>query len=145
MITAGFLRRLFSRLATVTTDSPELALQRFARHSTAMQSDFFTRAAASGKPRGLKWLRCDWLPDRKLMRERGTGLLTLLVGINLHFEAIEGGDMEDVAAVSSIRDACAVFHYQNGRWGTGGRVLFNMNPDTAALRLADSYEPVTTL
>ena len=33
--------------------------------------------------------------------------------------------MEDVAAVGNIRDAAAVFHYQNGNWGTGGRALFN--------------------
>lgn len=136
---AGLLKKLASLFSA---DSPDLALRRFAQHSATLTADFFQRAAASGKPRGLKWIRCDWLPEQKLVRERESGLLTLLVGINLHFEAVEGGDMEDVAAVSSVRDACAVFHYQKGRWGTGGRVLFNMHPAAAAERLADSYEPV---
>jgi hypothetical protein len=50
--------------------------------------------------------------------------------------------MEDVAAVSNIRDAAAVFHYQNGIWGTGGRALFNMNPADAVVRLQGQFEPV---
>lgn len=138
----GFLRRLITRLSAVSAESPELALRRFAQHFATLSTDFFSRAAASGKPRGLKWVRCDWLPDQVLVRERESGLLTLLVGINLHFEAIEGSDMEEVAAVSSVRDACAVFHYQKGSWGTGGRVLFNMHPADAADRLSASFEPV---
>ena len=142
MMATGFIRRLISRLSAVSAESPELALHRFTQHFETLSTDFFNRAAASGKPRGLKWVLCDWLPDRKLVRERETGLLTLLVGINLHFEAIEGGDMEEVAAVSSVRDACAVFHYQKGSWGTGGRVLFNMHPVDAAGRLSASFEPV---
>ncbi len=40
--------------------------------------------------------------------------------------------MEGVEAVSMIRDGSAVFHAQDGRWGTGGRVLFNVEPRTAA-------------
>lgn len=142
MIFTAFIRRLLSRLSAVSADSPVLASRRFTQHFPTLSTDFFSRAAASGKPRGLKWVRCDWLPEQKLVRERETGLLTLLAGINLHFEAVEGGEMEDVAAVSSVRDACAVFHYQNGSWGTGGRVLFNMHPAEAAERLSASFEPV---
>lgn len=40
--------------------------------------------------------------------------------------------MEDVEAVSMIRAATAVFHCKQGRWGTGGRILFNMSPEVAA-------------
>jgi hypothetical protein len=66
------------------------------------------------------------------------------VAVNISFEAIEGGDMEDVAAVSNIRDAAAVFHYQKGNWGTGGRALFNMNPNDALDRLQGQFEPLHT-
>ena len=62
--------------------------------------------------------------------------------VNIRFEAIEGGEMEDVAAVGNIRDAAAVFHYQNGTWGTGGRALFNMNPKDAIERLQKQFAPV---
>jgi len=138
----SMFRRLLARIGAAAGWTPELAVRRFSRRQALLQKDFFQRAAAAGKPRGLRWTRCDWLPQRQLLRERSSGLLTLLVGINVYFEAIEGGDMEDVEAVGTVRDACAVFHYQNGRWGTGGRALFNMHPAAAADLLADSFEPV---
>jgi len=76
-----------------------------------------------------------------LARERATGLLTAFAGVVVRFEAVEGGDMEEVEAVSLPRDAAAVFHY-DGAWGTGGRALFNMTPDEAIERLQDQFEPV---
>ncbi len=107
-----------------------------------LEAKFFDLASASGKPRGLRWLDCEWMDSVTFARDKKSGLLTAFVAVNISFEAIEGGDMEDVAAVSNIRDAAAVFHYQNGRWGTGGRALFNMNPDDALLRLEGQFEPV---
>ncbi len=106
-----------------------------------LEARFFDMASALGKPRGLRWVDCDWQNEVAFGRDRETGLLTAFVGVNIRFEAIEGGDMEDVAAVSTIRDAAALFHYQNGRWGTGGRALFNMNPAEAISRLAHQFEP----
>ena len=76
-------------------------------------------------------------------RDKTSGLLTAFVGINIRFEAVEGGDMEDVAAVGTIRDAVAVFHFHHGTWGTGGKALFNMNPQDALQRLVAQFEPVT--
>ena len=51
--------------------------------------------------------------------------------------------MEDVEEVSTVRDAAALFHYQSGRWGTGGRALFNMNPEDAVSKLEGQFEPVS--
>lgn len=89
-------------------------------------------AAGSGKPRGLKWSECEWLSTSALIYDADSDLYTLFCGVNLSFEAVEGGDMEDVDAVSTIRDGSAVFHCRDMRWGTGGRVLFNIDPQTAA-------------
>ncbi|MBI3863149.1 MAG: hypothetical protein HY290_14760 [Planctomycetia bacterium] len=114
----------------------------FRRQREVLEAKFFDLAAASGKPRGLRWVDCDWLESVTFARDRQSGLLTAFVAVNIRFEAIEGGDMEDVAAVGNIRDAAAVFHYQNGNWGTGGRALFNMNPDDALERLVAQFEPV---
>ena len=75
-------------------------------------------------------------------RDKTSGLLTAFVGINIRFEAIEGGDMEDVAAVGTVRDAVAVFHFDRGMWGTGGKALFNMNPQDALEKLVAQFEPV---
>jgi len=120
----------------------ERARQDFKRRREVLEARFFDLAAVSGKPRGLRWIDCDWLDSVTFARDRRTGLLTAFVAVNIRFEAIEGGDMEDVAAVSNIRDAAAVFHYQRGSWGTGGRALFNMNPQDALERLNAQFEPV---
>ncbi|MBS0263521.1 MAG: hypothetical protein JSS02_16390 [Planctomycetes bacterium] len=118
------------------------ARSEFRRHREVLEAKFFDLAAASGKPRGLRWIDCDWLEAVTFARDRQTGLLTAFVAVNIRFEAIEGGDMEDVAAVGNIRDAAAVFHYEHGAWGTGGRALFNMNPADAIARLGAQFEPV---
>ncbi|MGQ0636463.1 MAG: hypothetical protein ACT4QC_17765 [Planctomycetaceae bacterium] len=114
----------------------------FRRHRETLEAKFFDLAAASGKPRGLRWVDIDWLDLVTYGRDRQTGLLTAFAAINIRFEAVEGGDMEGVAAVDNIRDGAAVFHYQRGQWGTGGRALFNMNPADALVRLEGQYEPV---
>lgn len=117
-------------------------VRQFEVNKTSLCEQFFDAAAIAGTPRGLRWVRCDWLPEHALLRDRSNGQFNLLVGVNIAFEAIEGGDMENVAAVSTIRDASAVFQWNNGRWETSGRALFNMNPADAASRLGASYEIV---
>jgi hypothetical protein len=52
-----------------------------------------------------------------LLKDRQTDEICLLTGVNISFEAIEGGDMENVAAVSMLRDACAVFQLTAIRLG----------------------------
>lgn len=106
------------------------------------QHQYFEKAASTGLPRGLRWVGCDWLSDQVLLRDRTNQQPNLLVSINLRFEAIEGGDMEEVAAVANVRDACAVFQWTGREWISSGRTLFNMNPTEAQDRLAASYEPM---
>lgn len=118
------------------------AVTQFRVQREQLEAKFFDMAKTLGKPRGLRWLDCDWLSAVTFARDRQTKLLTAFAGVNIRFEAIEGGDMEDVAAVSTIRDAVAVFHYQNGNWGTGGKALFNMNAEEAVSRLTAQFEAV---
>ncbi|MSR59355.1 MAG: hypothetical protein EXS05_17215 [Planctomycetaceae bacterium] len=120
------------------------ARQSFRRQREVLEAKFFDLASKSGKPRDLRWLDCDWLDAVTFARDRQTGLLTAFVAVNIRFEAVEGGDMEGLAAVGNIRDAAAVFHYQGGHWGTGGRTLFNMNPADALVRLQSQFEPLPT-
>ena len=139
---AGFsvLPRAYRRLrAARYRREEERALVEFKRRREMLEAKFFDLAASQGKPRGLRWVDCDWLDGVTFCRKRDSGLLTAFVAVNIQFEAIEGGDMEDVAAVGNIRDASAVFHYERGRWGTGGRALFNMNPEDALLRLQEQF------
>jgi hypothetical protein len=118
------------------------AEEAFRSRREVLEARFFELASQGGKPRGLVWKECDWQPTVRFARDRGTRQLTAFAGVEVHFEAVEGGDMEDVAAVGTIRDATAVFHYQDGTWGTGGRALFNMNPDGAIERLSAQFESV---
>jgi hypothetical protein len=120
----------------------EIAIRTFRIQREQLEAKFFDVASRLGKPRDLRWLDCDWLERVTFGREVESGLLTAFVAINIRFEAVEGGDMEDVEAVGMVRDAAAMFHYRNGSWGTGGRALFNMNPADALERLNDQYEPI---
>ena len=105
-----------------------------------LQALFFQTASATGKPRGLRWKACDWDGVVEFAREKGTGRLAALVGVTIQFEAIEGGDMEGVAAVGNLRNASAVFFYDRGRWRTIGKAVFNLNPDEALTHFAAQYE-----
>jgi hypothetical protein len=120
----------------------ERALRAFRLQREQLEVQFFRLAASLGKPRGLRWLDCEWLDSVTFGRDVKTGMLTAFAAVNIRFEAVEGGDMEDVEAVSTIRDAAALFHFHRGRWGTGGRALFNMNPTDALVRLRDQFEPI---
>ena len=118
------------------------AKQLFRLRREMLEAKFFELASRQGKPRGLTWKECDWQEPVTFARDLESGLLTAFVGVEIHFEAVAGGDMEDVEAVSTIRDAAAVFHYNAGQWGTGGKALFNMNPADAITRLEGQFEAV---
>ena len=119
------------------------ALRVFRLERERLEAKFYDLASRLGKPRDLRWLDCDWQHGVTFARDVNSGLLTAFVAVNIRFEAVAGGDMEGVEAVGTVREAAAVFHYRRGRWGTGGRVLFNMNPQDALRRLGNQFVPVT--
>ncbi len=118
------------------------ARSQFERHRAELETQFFEAASRSGKPRGLRWTGCEWTQPIELARDRKTGQLMALVGVTVSFEAIEGGDMEGVAAVGNLRNASAVFFFDAGRWSTAGRAVFNLNPDEAIRHFGSQYEHV---
>ena len=120
----------------------EHARKLFQEERTRMEAMFFQAASASGKPRGVRWKECQWNELIAWARDKHTGQLLALVGVTIAFEAIEGGDMEGVEAVSNLRNASAVFFFQNGQWQTGGRVIFNLNPVEAVQRFSSGYERI---
>ncbi len=120
----------------------ERVMRLFRLQREQLEAKFLDLAQASGKPRGLRWLNCDWQNEVTFARACDTGMLTAFVGLNIRFEAVEGGDMEGIPHVDNLRDAAAVFHFQNGRWSTVGKALFNMNPNDAVTRLVGQFDPV---
>lgn len=121
---------------------PEVARALFVEQRPRLEAEFFRAAAASGKPRGLRWTKCEWSPALELARDRQSGVLVALAGVTIAFEAIEGGDMEGVAAVGNLRNASAVFVFDGMRWATNGRAVFNLNPDEAIRHFGNQYEPI---
>ncbi|HUQ72215.1 MAG TPA: hypothetical protein VM165_21995 [Planctomycetaceae bacterium] len=117
-------------------------LRLFRLRREMLEARFFDLARTQDKPRGLRWIECDWQNAVTFAREKESGLLTAFVAVNIRFEAVEGGDMEGVAAVATIREAAAVFHYRQGVWGTGGRALFNMTPQDAVRQLTGQFDPL---
>jgi hypothetical protein len=114
----------------------------FQQQREHLEADFFHAAARSGKPRGLRWKKCDWERDVLLARDKKSGELTALVGLTIQFEAIEGSDMEGLPAVGNLRHASGVFYFRGGRWRTLGRAVFNLNPAETIEHFKQQYERV---
>ncbi len=134
----GWLRRLF-RLGGPPAAR---ARQEFLSRRAELEQAFFAAAAGGGKPRGLRWKSCEWAAGVELVREKPTGRLAALVGVTIAFEAVEGGDMEDLPAVGNLRNASAAFFYHQGAWHTTGKAIFNLNPDEVVAHFAGQYERV---
>jgi hypothetical protein len=126
-----------------TADGLDQARRLFVQNQKLLQDLFLELARSRGKPQGLHWARCDWKPEVTFAQEIESGLLTAFQQIEIQFEAIPGGEMEDVEAVDQAKFASAVFHYGAQGWGTGGRALFNLSPDDCVERLAGQYLPVS--
>jgi hypothetical protein len=120
----------------------ERARELFSLQRERLEAKFLTAAAATGKPRGLRWKGCDWANSVEFARERRTGQLAALVGVTIQFEAIEGSDMEGLPAVGNLRDASAVFFFHRGQWHTVGKAIFNMGPTEAIRHFQNQYEHV---
>jgi|SRR5947209_17690276 len=120
----------------------ERARELFVLQRERLEARFVTAAAASGKPRGLRWKDCDFENEIELARDRKTAQLLALVAVTIQFEAIEGSDMEGLPAVGNLRNASAVFYFQRGHWHTTGKAVFNLNPAEVIQRFKNQYEPV---
>jgi len=122
----------------------EQARRLFQQQRERLELLFLQAAAASGKPRGLRWKNIDWESSIEFARERASGRLAALVGVTIQFEAVEGGDMEGLPAVGNLRNASAVFFFHRGHWMTVGKAIFNMNPNEAVEHFKNQYERVTS-
>jgi hypothetical protein len=114
----------------------------FVEQRPRLEDAFFQAASVSGKPRGLRWKQCQWENLIEWMRDKNTGQIVAFVGVTILFEAIEGGDMEGLAAVGNLRNATAVFFYENEQWQTAGRAIFNLNPNEAVAHFSAGYERI---
>jgi hypothetical protein len=123
----------------------EQARLQFQDVSQELAAEFLLAAAATGKPRGLRWKSCEFSGPAIFAMDPSTNELYALVAVTISFEAIEGGGMEEVEAVGNLRSATAVFVYRGNRWTTDGRVIFNLEPAEALVRFEAALKPLPPL
>jgi hypothetical protein len=123
----------------------ERARESFVLQRERLENQFLSAAAATGKPRGLRWVECAFEQELELARELETGHIVGLVPVTIRFEAIAGGDMEGVQAVGNLRNASAVFVFERGNWQTAGKAVFNLNPLEVLNHFGKQYERLIAL
>jgi hypothetical protein len=112
----------------------ERARESFRLQKERLEELVLKSAAATGKPRGLRWVSCRFADNFTLVRDRATRRLAALIPVTVQFDPIPGGEMVEVEAATEPRQATAVLHFRRGEWVSDGRTLFNVTP-TDALRL----------
>ena len=109
-----------------------------------LEARFRAAAGRDGRPAGLRWVGCAFAGE-PVFAVAPCGRLDALLAVTVTFEPIPGGEMEEVPAARLPRRAAALFHHRPapwwapwsaGKWGAGGRALFNHTPDSAAERIA---------
>ncbi|WP_146117639.1 MULTISPECIES: hypothetical protein [Pirellulaceae] len=130
-VVVGFEGFQSSRQHHLQGINQEHAKQLFRLRREWLETEFMKAAASSGKPRGLRWVDCEFDDDVHFAFDEEIGLLRAFISITVQFEAIQGGDMEDVEAVGVLRAATGFFEYNGVRWIACPRVIFNLSPNQA--------------
>jgi hypothetical protein len=99
-------------------------------------------AAATGLPRGLRWVGCSITGEAVLVRDAEHGGIVALVPVLVHFAPVEGSEMEQVHAAREPRPATAVFTFARGHWQTSGRVIFNHTPSQTVAKYAPQFRVI---
>ncbi len=141
---AGVATAIASRPMRIARQSERIArAQRdFHRQREPLEAKFIELAASRGKPRGLRWVEVDFDDDVVYARDRRSRQLKALVAIEVSFEAVAGGGMEDVENVAKAKAATAEFIHDGVRWMTDGKVYFNLAPSATVKYLATDMELV---
>ena len=122
----------------------ERARETFRLQHKRLEEHFLEAAQQNDKPRGLRWIGCEFTGEPELARDLNSRQLVAFVPVTIRFEAVEGSDMEELPAVNLPRSASALFVFERGQWLTSGQVIFNLEPSDAIRRFARQYAPVPT-
>ena len=106
----------------------------YLRHRPALLARFFETVSQSEQPEGLVWksIEASDVPTVVPLGET----LTFLQPVEVQFDAIIGGGMEDAPALASVRAAIAMLHWTAGQWTTG-KCLFNVDVGDVEKRLRE--------
>ena len=120
----------------------ERARELFRLQHERFEEQIVRSAAATGLPRGLRWVACAITGDAVLVRDEVNGGIVALVPVVIDFEPVEGSDMEDVPAAREPRPATAVFTFARGNWETTGKVVFNHTPDQTVVKFSPQFRVI---
>ena len=120
----------------------ERARESFRLQTERLEEMVLKKAAATGKPRGLRWVSCRFTDDFTLVRDKATRRLAALIPVTVLFDPVPGEDMEQVEAATEPRQATAVMHFRRGQWVSDGQTLFNVTPSDALRLHSRDYDPV---
>jgi len=115
-------------------------IEAYSSIATALRHQFLQTAAASGMPRGLKWLSAESLGEPIFVYDRASREMLALVPLLVQFEPLPGSDLEDVPQAREPRPVTAIMKFTGEAWTTAGRTLFNLNPSQVAAQ--NRYELV---
>lgn len=114
------------------------ARRQFHRQRERLEARFLQLAAASGRAPRLRWEDCDFADDVTYARDRRSRKLCAFVAVTIaydsHMEMID-----DLGAVTNLRAATAVFHFDHGQWNTYGRTVFDLNPTEAVTHYKEHF------
>ena len=120
----------------------ERARELFRLQHERFEEQLLKAAAATGLPRGLRWVTCQITGDAVLVRDAANNGIVALVPVVVQFAPEEGSDMEDNPVAREPRPATAVFAFHRGTWATAGRVVFNHTPEQTAAAFAQQFRVI---
>src|SRR5687768_12798037 len=89
-VVVGLIWRRWRALAS--REQAQRAMAQFEDRLHEMSEQFLHAAAATGKPRGLRWTSVELAGPPLFVTDSSSGALCAFVGATISFEAVEGGD-----------------------------------------------------
>ena len=124
--------------SSVTRASLDAAIRAYLADPVAPRMQFLQHARNRGMPRGLEWLAAEPNGEPRFRFNSSQGIVAL-VPLLAHFAPIPGSDMEEITHAKEPRPITAIFLWNEGRWESDGRAIFNLSPDEVIERAADRY------
>ena len=115
------------------------AQARAAFDPAALAAEVRAQGAATGKPRGLRWL--DVAADGEPAFLRRGGAVAAAWPVLVRFEPEPGGGLEDNPAAGEPRPAVVVCRFAGGRWVAGGPPVLNLTLDRVVAGMT-GYRPL---
>jgi hypothetical protein len=114
----------------------------FRRDRAKLLEEFLGAAAATGRPRGVRWVTAEPAGEPVFVRDRDGQRLVALAPTLVQFEPEPGSELDDVPQAREPRTVTALFTFDGGAWRTAGRAVFNLSPHQVVERSGGRYEVV---